>query len=351
MSALRRVGGCEARILVRVATLTTIFLLAYAALGQESPLPTIRSASTLVAVPTSVRLPSGELVKQLDADRFQLFDNGIPQKVMMEPTEKQPIAVVVLMQTGGLGAGEFENYRNLPRMLDSIIGDRVHEIMLVTFDSRIRATWHFPPRSDGVDYALTRPIAGDDGAAILDAVNYVIDQFQQEPGDFRRIVLLLSQSRDDGSGTSPEEVVRHLGESSTCVYSLTFLPHKLPPQFRSRNQAANPRRTRSSSDPRVNDPADMSTPGGVALRAMRTNTAEEIAVLSGGEHLRFRDQPDFESQLSMIADDIHNRSLLSFQPTSHEPGFHTLAVRVAGQQGLRIAARTSYWFDAGGAEK
>ena len=351
MSALRPNGGWQTRRLARAATLTTMFLLAYAALGQESPLPTIKSASTLVAVTTSVRLPSGEFVKQLDANRFQLLDNGIPQKLTLEEPGKQPIAVVVLMQTGSLAAGEFENYRNLPGMLDSIIGDTVHEIMLVTFDSRIRATWHFPPRSDGVIYALTRPIAGDDGAAILDAVNYVIDQFQQEPGDFRRIVLLLSQSRDDGSKTSAEEVVRHLGESSTSVYSLTFSPRKPPRQFRSKNQVANPRRNRSSPDPRVNEPADRSTPCAVALEAMRTHTAEELAVLSGGEHLRFRDQPDFESQLSMIADDIHNRYLLSFQPASHEPGFHTLAVRVAGQQGLRITARTSYWFDPGAAEK
>jgi hypothetical protein len=163
MRALRRDGGCKGRILAQAATLTAMFLLAYAALGQESPLPTIKSASTLVAVPTSVRLPSGEFVKQLDASLFQLFDNGIPQKLTLEETGKQPIAVVVLMQTGGLAASEFENYRNLPRMLDSIIGETVHEIMLVTFDSRIRATWHFPPRSDGVDYALTRPIAGEDG--------------------------------------------------------------------------------------------------------------------------------------------------------------------------------------------
>jgi hypothetical protein len=71
-------------------------------------------------------------------------------------------------------------------------------------------------------------------------------------------------------------------------------------------------------------------------------------VLSGGAHLKFRDEPDFEKQLSAIADDIHNRHMLSFQPDSHQPGFHTLSVRVAGQQPhLSILARTSYWFDAG----
>lgn len=324
----------------RSATLTALFLLAYAGLGQESTVPTLKSASTLVAVPALVRLPMGELVKDLDVDRFQLFDDGAPQKLMLERTEKQPIAVVVLMQMGGQAPAEFETYRNLPRLVESIIGDSVHEIMLVTFDSKIRATWSFPPRSDGVTYALTHPIAGDDGAAVLDATNYVIGLFQQEPGNFRRIVLLLSQSRDDGSTTSAEEVVRHLGESSTSVYCLTFSPRK----------AAAHRKQAASAD-RQHRAVDLSTPLGQALKAMETNTAETIATLSGGEQLKFRDQPDFEQQWSAIAEDIRNRYQLSFQPSSHQPGFHTLTMHVAGQQARRVTARTSYWFDEGATGK
>ena len=45
---------------------------------------------------------------------------------------------------------------------------------------------------------------------------------------------------------------------------------------------------------------------------METDTAETVATLSGGEQLKFRDQTDFEQQWSVIADDIHNRYLLSF---------------------------------------
>jgi VWFA-related protein len=320
--------------LARAITLTALFLLAYAGLGQESTVPTLRSAATLVAVPALVRLPTGELVKDLDVGRFQLLDDGAPQKLMLERTEKQPIAVVILMQTGGQAAAEFEAYRNLSKLVNSIVGDSVHEIMLVTFDSKVRATWSFPPRSDGVTYALNHPIAGDGGAAILDATNYVIGLFQQEPGSFRRIVLLLSQSMDNGSTTSAEEVVRHLGESSTSVYCLTLMPRKVA----HRKQAAPADRRHSA--------IDLSTPLGQALSSMESNTAETIAKLSGGEQLKFRDQPDFEQQWSAIAEEIHNRYLLSFQPDSHRPGFHTLTMHVAGQQTLRVTARTSYWFDA-----
>jgi VWFA-related protein len=327
--------------------MTAAFLVAHAqSTCQEAVFPSIKANSTLVAVPTLVRLPSGEFVKHLDADQIELFDNGIKQKVLLEETGNRPISVVVLMQESGPNADESQSYRKLPESLNSLIGRSVHEIMLVTFDSRPRATWHFPARSDGVEYALTHPVAGDGGAAILDAVDYVIDLLQQEAGDFRRVVLLLSQSQDEGSRTSAKEVVRHLGKGNTSVYSLTFTAPRSPSQFRSKSRTAKPRTFPPGGQ--VDEVVDMSTPLGVAVKALRTNTAAEIAVLSGGAHVKFTDEPDFEKQLSAITDDIHNRFMMSFQPDSHQPGFHTLTVHVAGQQPhLGIFARTSYWFDAG----
>ncbi len=328
-----------------VVIMTAALLVAHAqSTCREAALPTIKATSTLVAAPTLVSFPSGEFVEHLNADQIALFDNGIRQKVTLEEPGNRPIAVVVLMQTSAPDAGQFQNYRKLPQLLYSMIGQSAHEIMLVTFDSRPRATWHFPARSDGVEYALTHPVAGDDGAAILDAVDYVIELLQQEPGDLRRVVLLLSQMRDEGSRTSAVEVVRHLGEGNTSVYSLTFSPPKSPPHSWGKSPAPKPRGPSLEADQAV----DLSTPLGAAVKALRTNSAEELAVLSGGAHLKFRDEPNFEKQLSAIADDIHHRYMLSFQPDSHQPGFHTISVRVAGQKPhLGILARTSYWFDAG----
>jgi hypothetical protein len=128
----------------------------------EAAFPTIKATSTLVAVPALVRLPSGEFVKDLDAHQIELFDNGIRQKVNLEETGNRPLAVVVLMQASGPDAVQFRNYRKLPELLNTMVGQSVHEIMLVTFDSRPRATWHFPARSDGVEYALTHPAPGDE---------------------------------------------------------------------------------------------------------------------------------------------------------------------------------------------
>jgi hypothetical protein len=79
----------------------------------------------------------------------------------------------------------------------------------------------------------------------MDAIN----EYQQEPGDLRRVILLLSQAHHDGSKASEEEIIRSSGRSSTTVYSITFSISE--PKFRSEENAAKPsrenRRTQLSS--------------------------------------------------------------------------------------------------------
>ena len=61
--------------------------------------------SNLVLVPALVKTKGGELVFALTADDFILTDNGVPQPLRLEPdTDAQPVALAVIVQTGGRGA-------------------------------------------------------------------------------------------------------------------------------------------------------------------------------------------------------------------------------------------------------
>ena len=91
---------------------------------------------------------------------------------------------------------------------------------------------------------------------------------------------------------------------------------------------------------------DLGTPLGVALRALRTNAASEVATLSGGESVAFGDRRDLENQLAVLANHIPNRYMLSFRPSSDQAGFHALQVFLPAHPELQVAARTSYWLTA-----
>jgi hypothetical protein len=85
---------------------------------------------------------------------------------------------------------------------------------------------------------------------------------------------------------------------------------------------------------------------------MPENTATEVAVLSGGEEVRFHDEPDLETKMSILADDIHNGYTLTFRPSSHGLGLHTITIQVVKQRTrLEVTARTHYWFVGDDTEK
>jgi VWFA-related protein len=344
----RLAGGQEQ---VNIAAHIALVLAAHAALGQspsstdDPSKTTIRSASALVIVPALVQSPSGEFVANLDASHFRLLDNGIEQKVSAEPALNQPLAVVVLMQNGGAASSQLQNYGKLDTILESVLGSSTRTVALVTFDSRLKEIWDFPPRVDGLYYSLTHQEGGDHGAAILDAVQCATGLLQQQPATFRRIILLLSQSQDDGSTAHAEDVVRSLAESGTTIYSLTFTRAKAG----LKSHSTRPARRMGTA---LYSPANNATLGETSrpsipleiMKAMREDPTAEVTALSGGERLRFHDDQELERDLSIVARDIKNGYTLSFYPTSHEIGFHAITVQVVPRYPhLEVKSRASYW--------
>jgi VWFA-related protein len=319
-----------------LSTLLLTCALAVAQSQSEAPATAeiFRSTSTMVTVPALVRSPKGEFVNNLDIAGVELYDNGIRQSVKLAATEQEPIALVVVVQTGGPGDRHFLDYLDLPAWLDWLLNGTNHEIMLVEFDGRVELIWHFPVRSDGVAHSLTHLHSGDGGAAIMDAVQYGVDQLQSEPGSFRRIVLLLSQEKDQGSTRTPEEVLQILGKGSTAVYSLSFAAAKTKP-------AATPRRAHGKTPP--------PTPLDGAIQGLREHTATKLASYTGGAHAAFADRRDFIEAIKAISADIHHRYALAFQPNAHEAGIHRLTIKV--RDGYTATARNGYWFDPVSHEK
>lgn len=77
--------------------------------AAQSMNPELTIQTSLVMVPVMVRTKAGELVFTLKADDFVLTDNGVPQKLTMEPQNGDaPLAIVVVLEVGGAGAREFE---------------------------------------------------------------------------------------------------------------------------------------------------------------------------------------------------------------------------------------------------
>jgi len=312
--------------------------------APANPPSTITSTSTLVVVPALVRSSSGSVVQALHASDFVVTDDGVPQHVMLEETEHQPLSILVLMQTGGAASREFPDYAKLGTMLGYLTANSAFRISMVTFDSRPEDQWDFTPYLEDLEDGFTHPRAGDGAAAILDAVNYSIGLFAEQPVKARRYLLLISQTHDDGSKAKAEDIIHRLGENNITIECFTFSPEKdwLKDQFTKPHGPAPPYKF-APDQPPVIDTLDLSTPLLMALNAMRTNASAEIAALSGGESLPFGSKAELEHQLAQLTNHLAETYTLSFQPTSKQPGFHSLQVYLRDRPDLRVSARSSYW--------
>src|SRR5579862_5563802 len=123
---------------------TFILLLAVTAMSvcaqqdqpAEAPL-TVRT--TLVMVPVLVTTKTGKVVFELKADDFVVTDNGVPQRAQLDPdTDSQPLALAIVVETGGAGARHLNDYRQLDAILDALVGGVEHRVAVIGFDSRPR---------------------------------------------------------------------------------------------------------------------------------------------------------------------------------------------------------------------
>src|SRR5882757_9382216 len=128
---------------MRYVAVVAILLLQVATIqGQSSSspspqIPVLRTQSTLVLVPTLVRTKGGDLVYTLSADDFRLTDNTVEQKLTLEDDAGgQPLALVVVVETGGAGARQLDKFRKLGTMIETVAGSVSHSIAVVDFDSK-----------------------------------------------------------------------------------------------------------------------------------------------------------------------------------------------------------------------
>jgi VWFA-related protein len=296
---------------------------------------TFSSQSTVVLVPTLVRDARGNAVYGLQSKDFIVEDDGVQQTVHLdEEAESEPISVVVAVQTGRRAMREFPQIRGLGSMLQPVFDQPQSRVALVEFDSKVSVIHDFT-HNDGVIHSdLEQLQPGDGGAAILDAVDYSVKLLEQEPKGSQRVLLLISETRDQGSkSVKVDDVIREIGNSNTVIYALPFSP--------SLSQVLDTERG-SNKDERRELP-DLLAPLIMTAQSIRKNVPKTLASMTGGEYELFSSSKSFESDMTGFTNHLHSRYLLSFQPQNPHPGLHEIEVHLADPGTSTVLFRTSYW--------
>lgn len=341
---------------------------------QNEPGTTLTLRSNLVEVPALVTARNGDVVFALAASDFVLTDNGAAQKVeIAADTDSRPIALAVIAETGGAGARHLDDYRGLGSILDSFAGAVERRTALIAFDSTPHLVAPFAPGSDAVAGRLGRLEAGDNGAAILDAVTFGVELLRREPQQYRRAILLLSETVDQGSTTTRTAALRMISDTNTTMYSFAFssssaaMSHEAskfnrPDQPGPAHGCFSRDHTGDATDAEYDGHysrqvldciSDLAPPLRLATMAflgahdaLRTKTAESVAALSGGAFFHFRNAGELRAELIRASRQAPNVYVLSFRPSDPSAGPHAIHLSVKDRPGLRVQARTGYWIDS-----
>lgn len=357
-----------------LAFLVAACLSAHAQTPPAQTGPVFRTRTNLVLVPALVRTKSGEPVFALTAGNFTLTDDGVPQKLSLEQdTDSEPLALVIAVEIGGAGARHLDDYRNLGTTIEALVGGVQHRVAIVGFDSEPRLLAGFTPDINAIASGLHDLDPGDSGAAIYDGLKFSVEQLQKQPPEYRRAILLISETVDHGSHIPLEDAVRAVSDTNTVIYTFAFSS--------TRSAAAHEASQFSTDQPGpaggcfANDPnappsekkgkaektydclSDLAPPLRAAkiaalaiMSAMRKNAAETVAHLTGGEYYSFKDRKSLQKAMLTVSNHVPNRYVLSFRPEDPHPGVHTLKLDLKDYPKLQITARRNYWAESADSE-
>jgi VWFA-related protein len=302
--------------------------------AQEAPETTIRSKSNVVLVPVLVKNLDGSIEYGLQGKDFVVEDDGIQQSVHLdEQPEGQPISLVIAIQCGRSASHEFPRIARLNSMLEPIIEAGHAEVSVLEFDSKVHQIHGFTDNPQRVAQDLQQLQPGDGGAAILDAVDESVKLLENAEPERRRVLLLVSETRDHGSTTKIEDVVAAIGKANTVMYALAFSP--------ALSNILDTARGNNKSE--MHEGIDVMDLMYRTVQAFRKNVPSTIASMTGGEYELFATQKKFEVHMNDFTNHLGSRYLLSFAPKSPHPGLHQLRVRLRGDRSGTVLARSSYW--------
>jgi VWFA-related protein len=262
--------------------------------------PILRVPVRLVVAPTSVTDHSGNFINGLTASDFLLYDNDVPQQVH-EDGDFLPISLAIAIQTN-LKAQAAERVRELGPLLGALVVGVGGEAAILGFDTKLQVRQDFTPDLGRLTRALRHLEFIPGPNRVIDATLGAMHLLDQRPEGRRRILLLISDPRDQGSESNLDDALADVAVSNTLIYW---------------------------------------------LNAAHSATAEDpVSVLTrytGGQQYSLQNRRAVENAITQIGEEIHGQYLLSYTPANITGvGFHRIRV-VAKRVGVEVRSRPGYW--------
>jgi len=273
----------------------------------------IRVDTTLVVVPVTVTDANNRFVLGLEKSDFQVFEDGVEQKITHFSGEDAPISIGLLIDTSGSMTMKLDTSRRAAEELLKTLNPQ-DEAFLIEFSDRAQLVQAFTNKPEDMQSGLGRLQTGG-LTALLDAVNLGIAEMKNAKNP-RKALVVISDGGDNNSRYSQQEIRNIVREADVQLYAMgVFEAFFL-----------------SLTKEEVSGPKLLS----------------QIAEQTGGRAFGASEASQLEAIAEKIAIELHNEYSLAYSPSHAERDgkLRKIEVRIKQPKGLpdlKARWRTGYY--------
>src|SRR5262245_30373282 len=280
-------------ILILQTTVTSITLVPSLAQSKKKPDKddTIKLESDLVTVDASVTDKDGNFVRDLKADDFAVYQDGVLQKLDFFGTDERseltrPLAAVFALDiSGSIQPEEIIKQRDAAESFIRLL--RPESVFAVlAFNYQIRVLQDFTSDPGKISQSFRKIGPAEGSTKIFQSIDRAVSMLKRGPAwrggrRLRRVVIVITDGYDSVDPIDQRDLIRRANDAAVTVYSIT-LPSYMPGL-------------------------------GQKQRVLTLLDASRIVPLTGGADFS-ADSGDFTQAFKAIAEEIRSSYTLAYYP-------------------------------------
>ncbi len=316
----------------------------------------------LVSAPVTVTDSKGEPILDLQQGDFHIYDEGVEQKITSFDLGGQELSAVLVFESSSRIAPILPAVQKSAILYTQTIVGPSGQAAVLSYDSNVNRLLPFSTDSDKIEKTVATLKTGDSGARLYDAMSTAVSMLREQPSERRRAIVVVGEASDSGSEAKLGQVLRDAQLSNVVIYSVglsTMAASARSQPTQSGPAPATPPGTFGgpSFPGQVQTPTSQAQYGGnidllgLAEWAVRNVTAvvkerplEIAAVGTGGTFQSTVRDSKIETAIDAIGGDLNSQYILSYRPTSNEPGYHNISVTV-DRGGVKVRTRPGYFLE------
>lgn len=309
----------------------------------------IKIETNLVTIPVAVLDRDGRFVSGLQQNDFQIFEDGVQQKIEYFASVEQPFTVVLLLDVSNSTQFKINEIQNAAITFVNQLrqNDRV---MVISFDEKIHVLAQ-PTNNRAVLQNAIRQINFGGGTSLYEAVDYTLKQ-ELRRIEGRKAIVLFTDGVDTTSRRATfQSTVKDAEEIDAMIYPIRFDTTGFANGGSTGGGNPSPRRSGGGSVlgqilGAILTGGNVQIGGGGGSqgdyqRGLRY--LEELASVSGGRKFEAQTTHNLDAAFSGIAEELRRQYALGYYPESEGQAGQRKQIKVRVNRGNAVVrAKNSY---------